>query len=79
MSNKTYTAAPAGDGTRINVYDAMTGGIHQVITLSRGTRVIAGPIMFNDGFSVTLEEPDGTYMATYDLPRCNIRSKSHIS
>lgn len=78
MSTKTFTVAPASPN-RINIYDAMTGNLYKVITLPTGSQIVTSPVVFGDGFSITIKEPSGTYMTTYGFPTCNIRSKSHIS
>lgn len=78
MSNtKTFTVA-AASSNRINVYDAMTGSIHRVITLG-GQTIVGAPVVFGDGFTVSVSEGGQTYMLTYGFPLCNIKSKSHVS
>lgn len=75
---KSFTVA-IGSGNNLNVYDAMTGSIYRVVTLPGGSNIVSGPVVFGDGFSVTVKEGSGTYMLVYSFPLCNIKSKTHIS
>jgi len=79
MSKPNVFTAALGSGNNINVYNAMTGGIYRVVTLSGGTTVISGPVVFGDGFSITVKEGSGTWLLTYGFPLCTIKTKTHIS
>lgn len=80
MSRPTaFTAALKGSHT-VNVYDAQRGNIYRIVTLPRGSDIISGPIVFSDGFSVTVKESSGSmYILTYSFPLCNLKTKIHIS
>lgn len=79
MSKPSIFTAALASGNKINVYDTRTGSIFKIITLPYNTTVISGPVVFSDGFSVTLKEGNGTYMVTYGLPLCSIKTKTFIS
>lgn len=79
MSKQTFTATATGPG-QIKVYDAMTGNLHRIVTLSGGTTITTGPVVFGDGFSVSVQDGTGQrYMLTYGFPLCNLRTKVHVS
>lgn len=75
---KTFTVSLASN-SKVKVYNAMTGNIHRVITLPGGSNIVSGPVVFGDGFSVTVKQGSGTYMITYGFPLCNLKTKTHIS
>ena len=79
MSKPTsFTVAP-GPNNSINVYNAMTGSIYRVVSLPGGSSIVTPPVVFGDGFSVTINERGGdTYMLTYSFPLCNIKTKVHV-
>jgi hypothetical protein len=79
MSKPSAFTVALGPGNSINVYDAMTGSIYRTVTLSGGSQVVSSPVVFGNGFSVTVKENGGTYMHIYGLPLCNIKSKTHVS
>lgn len=78
MSSNVFTVAAAGP-RKINVYDAMTGGIFKMVNLSGNAEIVSSPIVFGDGFSVAVKEGGSTYSYIYGLPLCNLKSKTHIS
>lgn len=79
MSKPTSFTVAAASANRINVYNAMTGSIYRVVTLPGGSSIVSSPVVFGDGFSVTVQEGGQTYMHVYSLPLCNIKSKTHVS
>ena len=73
-----YTVAAAGD-SKINIYNAKTGGIAYQCTLPGSHRVVSSPVVTGDGFSVVIEEGNsGQYVTQFDF-RGQIRSKSFVS
>ena len=74
----SFTVALKGKN-RINVYDAERGNVYRVVNLPGGSDIVSGPVVFGNGFSVTVKQGKGTYMITYGFPLCNIKSKTHIS
>lgn len=79
MSKPTSFTVAAASSNRINVYDAMTGSIYRTVTLPGGTSIVSSPVVFGDGFSVTVQDGGQTYIHVYGLPLCNRKSITHVS
>ena len=75
---KVFTATMASNNS-IKVYDAMTGSIHRIVTLPGGSQIVSGPVVFGDGFSVSVKQGASTWMITYGFPLCNLKTKTHVS
>lgn len=78
MNKKTFTAT-LGAGNQVRVYDAMTGSIHRIVNLPSGSQIVSGPVVYGEGFSVSVKQGTSTYMITYGFPLCNIKTKTHVS
>ena len=65
MSKPNVFTAALGSGNNINIYNAMTGSIYRVVTLSGGTTVISGPVVFGDGQHQAAHADTGEF---YEIP-----------
>lgn len=79
MSRSVAYTVAQGPGNSINVYDATSGSIYRRVTIPGGSHVVSGPVVFSDGFSITIKEGSSTYLYTYSFPLCNVKSRTHIS
>jgi len=79
MSKPVSFTVALGSGNSINIYDAMSGSLYKTVTLAGNSSIISGPVIFGEGFSLTVKEGNTTYMLTYGFPLCNIRTRTQVA